>query len=145
MVHALREARRVLKPGGLIIDLRPGLQHRRVSVVRSGRAEPVGVMRETFDEDHSANRAVARMVGRGGAAAARPPLRFVGRTRLDCERVMDGLDDFTAWVADFVRLGDRLPPHNWLIERVRRALARQPGRAQVVVAGPLEMRVLRKP
>ncbi len=164
MVRALSEAWRVLKPGGLLIDLRPAIQHRRVSVVRSGRARPVGALREDFADDHAANRAVARMTGRAGrrgAATARtrrggvptrsargasrtPPLQFVSRTRIDCNRVMDGLDDFRDWVADFTSRDDKLPPHDWLIERVERALAQEPGRAQVVVAGPLDLRLLRK-
>ncbi len=83
MVHALREARRVLKPGGLAIDLRPALAHRRVMVRRAGQAEPMGVMRETFDDDRAANRAVAQVVGQR-------LFKLEGRQRVLLERHMDG-------------------------------------------------------
>ncbi len=139
MVHALRAARRVLKPDGLILDLRPGLQHRRVSVVRAGRVEPIAAMREQFDDVRAANRAVKQLVAEGR-------LRLVGRQRVACDRVMDGLDDLRAWLAEFASRDDHLPPHDWLVARVGRVLgAAQRRRASVVVAGPLELRVLRKP
>jgi hypothetical protein len=138
MVHALREARRVLKPGGVVIDLRPAMVHRRVKVMRAGRAEPMGVMRERFDDDRAANRAVARVVDQR-------LFKLEGRQRLPLDRRMDGLDDFRDWVDDFISRGNKLPPHDWLIARVARALGQAPQRrGSVVVYGPLDLRVLRK-
>ena len=138
MVHALREARRVLKPGGLAIDLRPALAHRRVMVRRAGQAEPMGVMRETFDDDRAANRAVAQVVGQR-------LFKLEGRQRVLLERHMDGLDDLREWLDDFASFGDKLPAHDWLVARVGRALGAAPHRRNsVVVAGPLDLRRLRK-
>ena len=128
MVHALQEARRVLKPDGVIIDLRPGLQHRRVAVVRAGQAQPMGAMREQFDDARAANRAVARLVRRAHGSRRTPPLRLESRRGVDCDRVMDGLDDLRAWLADFSSRDDSLPPHTWLVERVGRALGSAPRR-----------------
>ena len=138
MVHALREARRVLKPGGVAIDLRPAMVHRRVSVLRAGQAQPLGVMRERFDDDRAANRAVAKVL-------RQRLFRLEGRQRLSLDRRMDGLDDFRAWLDDFISRGDKLPPHDWLIARVARALGPAPRRrGSVVISGPLDLRVLRK-
>ena len=138
MVHALREARRVLKPGGVAIDLRPALVHRRVQVRRAGQTELMGVMREHFDDDHAASRAVAQVVGQR-------LFKLEGRRRIPLERRMDGLPDFREWLADFQGRGKKLPPHDWLIARVERALGSAPRRrSSVVVSGPLDLRLLRK-
>jgi hypothetical protein len=137
MVHALREAWRVLRPGGLLIDLRPAPQHRRVSVRRAAADELVGVMRERFDRDHDANHAVAAVSGPGG------PLRLEGRAFIPCERQMDSAADFDDWLRDFAERDPDLPSHAWLLARAGRALA-GPGRAKLIVAGPLELRALRK-
>jgi hypothetical protein len=142
MVHALREAWRVLRPGGLALDLRPANVHRRVAVVRGGAAELMGVMRESLDDGRAADRAVAQMTRRG---VGRPPLQFVRRERLSLDRVMDGVDDFKDWLDDFISRNDDLPPHDWLIERLAGALGEKPRRGSVVVSGPLDLRVLRKP
>ncbi len=46
MVHALREAHRVLKPDGLLLDLRPGPVHRRVGIEVYGHYEQLAIMGE---------------------------------------------------------------------------------------------------
>ena len=153
MVHALREAWRVLRPGGLALDLRPAVVHRQVRVVRGGQALPLGTMRESLAAGRAADRAVAQLTrrGRGGGtgplreSAPRPALQFVKRTRVPLERVMDGAAVFRAWLADFASRDDELPPHEWLIERLGGALGERPRKGSVVVAGPLDLRVLRKP
>jgi hypothetical protein len=142
MVHALREAWRVLRPGGLLVDLHPGVRHRRLSLVRGGQAQPVAAMRETFADQRAADRAITRF-RQGGPGAAKPPAQFLGYTRVECSRVMDGLDDLREWLADFMTRDDSLPPHDWLVEQVEQVL-RQTGKARIVVTGPLDLRVLRK-
>ncbi len=146
MVHALREAWRVLRPGGLALDLRPSNVHRRVAVVRGGAAEPIGVMREQFADGRAADQAVAQMTRRPGGAGRgpRPPLQFVRRERMPVERVMDGVADLRVWMDEFKSRNDDLPPHDWLIERVAGALGERPRKGSVVVTGPLDLRVLRK-
>lgn len=136
MVHALHEAQRVLRPNGLLIDLRPAVVHRRVGVTQAGRYRFVGVMREKFDDDRAADRAVTQVEREGRFKAE-------GRTRFACNRVMDSLDEFQQWLADSINLG-KLPPHDWLVQRVERALDVTGGKTRIVVSGPLVLRVLRK-
>ena len=137
MVHALHEAQRVLRRDGLLVDLRPAAVHRRVGVIRAGRYRPVGVMRETFDDDRAADRAVTQVEREGRFKAER-------RTVFACNRIMDSLDEFQEWLADSVKRG-KLPAHDWLVRRVERVLDATKGKARVMVSGPLVLRVLRKP
>ena len=133
MVHALSEARRVLRPGGILIDLRPAAQHRRVGVLGDGRTTWLGRMREEFDEDRAAGRAVAEVLRRG-------ELRRAARIVFSCRRVMDTLADLKAFLNDM-----RVQPHDWLVERVRRSLALGRRGRRIVVEAPLVARVLLKP
>jgi len=136
MVHALREAHRVLKPNGILIDLRPAPVHRRVGLTRDGRYHPLGIMREKLDDDLAANRAVAHVLRQGLFKAG-------GRTQFDCRRRMDTLKEFRAWIDEFAAFAE-LPPHDWLIQRVERAFRGSGGQRKIVVRGPLALRVLRK-
>lgn len=137
MVHALREAHRVLKPNGILIDLRPALVHRRVGIERAGRFRQLGRMYESLDDDRKANRSVA-LVLRAGLFKAE------WRTRFDCRRVMDSLSDFRTFIDEFVAPGTDLPRHDRLIQRVQRALETTESTKRIVVGGPLMMNVLRK-
>ena len=95
MVHALLEAHRVLKTKGLLIDLRPASVHRRVGVTQGDGYQLLWVMREKFDDDRAADRAVKEVENEGWFKAER-------RTRFACYRIMDSLDEFQEWLADFV-------------------------------------------
>lgn len=136
MVHALTEAHRVLKPDGLLLDIRPGPQHRRVGILHAGRWRQVAAMRETFDDDRAANAAVARVLRAG-------LFRREAYAGIDLHRSIDTLKEFRDWLADFVKLAE-LPPHDWLLEDLEQALARRRGKTKIVVRGPLEFRLLRK-
>jgi SAM-dependent methyltransferase len=135
MVHALRETNRVLKPDGLLIDLRPAPVHRRVGFVEADEYRMRWVMRESFEDDLAADAAVEHVVAEGW-------FRAVGRKRFACFRVMDRLAEFEEWLTDFVVKGD-FPSHDWLVERLRRELERD-GKKKIVVGGPLILRALRK-
>ena len=136
MVHALHEARRVLKPKGLLIDLRPAVAHRKVGVLQAGHYQHLGTMRETFDNDYAANQAVTEVVRQGLFQAPR-------RLRFDCQRTMDNLAEFRAWLDEFVRL-DKLPSHDWLLQKVGEALHVGNRKMKIIVQGPVDLRVLKK-
>lgn len=136
MVHALHEAQRVLKPDGFLVDLRPAAVHRRVGITRKGLYEELAAMREKFDDDRAANRAVTHVLREGLFKAE-------SRTQFDCPRVLDTLDEFQAWMEEFSQVGG-LPPHDWLVQRVERVLSSKRGKSKIVIRGPLVMRVLRK-
>ena len=136
MVHALREAHRVLKPDGLLIDLRPAAVHRRVGFRVGDEYRLPWMMRENFDDDHAADRSVAEVLGEGLFKAG-------SYNRFDCHRVMDTLDEFVAWLTDFVNR-DKLPSHDWLVHLVKAGLQAAYGYPRIVVSGPLVMQVLQK-
>lgn len=137
MVHALHEARRVLKPNGILIDLRPALVHRRVGIERAGRFRQLGRMYESLDDDRAANRSVASVLRAG-------LFRAEWHTQFACRRVMDSLSDFRTFIGEFVAPGTDLPSHDRLIQRVQRALETTERTMKIVVRGPLMMNVLRK-
>jgi hypothetical protein len=137
MVHALHEAHRVLKANGTLIDLRPAAVHRRVGLVHAGGYQHAGTMRELLDDDRAANRAITHVLDSG-------LYRAEWRTQFECQRVMDSLDDFRLFLAEFITLAKDLPPHDWLLQRVQRALDMARGQVKIVVKGPLVLRVLRK-
>ena len=136
MVHALRESHRVLKPDGLLIDLRPAPVHRRVGFKDADAYRPRWVMRESFVDDLAADAAVAEAMSEGWFTAGK-------RKRFPCYRVMDTFDEFRAWLEDSIHKG-KIGPHDWLVRSVRRELDSVGGKKTIVVSGPLVMRGLRK-
>lgn len=140
MVDALREACRVLKGDGLLIDLRPAPVHRHVGIVENGSYVKVGVMREFLIDDRSANRAVAQMI-------RSRRLRLKMRIGFECTRTMDHLSDFKARLDELVQLG-KGPSHEWLLRRMKETLASrasdQKSRRKIIMRGPMDLRVLTK-
>jgi hypothetical protein len=133
MVHALREAQRVLKPGCTLIDLRPAISHRRVGIREGGSFRKLGTMDETFDEDRAANRAVSYALRTGF-------FKLEAVSKFDCNRVLDTADEFRDWLSEFADVGS--PAHERLIRKVRDAYKSARGRCRIVVHAPLVMRVL---
>src|SRR5215831_3441397 len=136
MVHALRQAHRVLKPGGLLIDLRPAPAHRRVGIVSGGRYRRLGTTCESLDVDRAAERALRR-AGRAGLFRLETGLRF------DCRRIMDTPADFRGWVSELLA-GRSAPSHDWLIRRVESAFGRARTSRWLVMQAPVVVRALRK-
>ena len=136
MVHALLEAHRVHKPDGLLLDLRPAAVHRRVGLLVDDEYQFKWAMREKFDDDHAADRAVAEVTHDGH-------FKPQGLTRLPCYRVMDTVDEFKEWLDDFISR-DKCDPHEWLVSRVEEALHAVPARTKIVVSAPLVLRVAKK-
>jgi len=136
MVHALREAHRVLKPGGKLIDLRPAPKHRRVGIGTGKNWQSVGVMREKFDDDLASNRAVAEVLRAG-------LFRRESRVEYDLDRVMDDMQDFREWLQDFADLG-RISISDRLLKRLEAALKQRRKGTKIVVRGPLMLGVMGK-
>lgn len=135
MVHVLREAHRVLKSDGLLLDLRPGAVHRRVGVEVDSQYKQLAIMNESLKDDYAANRAVAEILGEG-------LFKTVLRMQVNCNRTM-ALTDFSSWLADFPT--DRDARQERLIRIVERAFEEVNGkRKKIVVNGPLILRVLKK-
>jgi hypothetical protein len=119
-----------------LLDLRPAMVHRRVGITGArGRIE-LGLMRERFDDDLVANRAVAAVVRQG-------LFRRTRRERIPCARTMDTLEEFRAWFHRYVTLG-KLPPHAWLDKKIERVLPDAGASARIVVHAPLVLQVLEK-
>jgi hypothetical protein len=136
MVHALHEAQRVLKPDGRLIDLRPTHTHRRVGISRAGIHQPIGIMREKFDDDLAADRAVAQVLHERS-------FKIEGSIQFNCNRVMDTFKEFKDWLTELTVLKD-MPSHEWLLDKVNRALMEKPGKFKIVCSIPLKLQVLRK-
>ena len=135
MVHALTEAQRVLKPDGILIDLRPTHKHRRAGLGMGKDWQMVGVMREDFADDLAADHAVTQVV-RSGLFQRELLISF------DLDRVMDTLQDFHTWLTEFNV--NQLPSHEWLYQKVERALARKRTNAKITVRGSMRLGVMRK-
>jgi hypothetical protein len=80
MVHALEEIHRLLRPGGLLIDLRPTLAATRLEVHCGGAITfSAPVPGETFFGTQSADEAMARVID-GGLFAPEQAMEFDWRT-----------------------------------------------------------------
>ena len=138
MVHALHEAQRVLESNGILFDLRPAPVHRRVGIQSAAGIQEVGAMREDLTDDYVANQAVKQVLREGLFKSE----KF---TQFNCNRVMDNLKEFQAWLFDFKNLGrERSSAHDWLFERVEQVYRAIPGKKKIIVHSPLMLRRLRK-
>ena len=132
MVHALEQAWRVIKPGGLLLDLRPAPVHRRVGIEVYGSFHQVAVMREKLDDDFAADQAVKEVL-------RRQLFRRLSRSQFDCTRGML-LKDFKPWLQG-VTIHVQANADS-LVEAVAKAYRSLPGRKRVVTRGPLLLNIL---
>lgn len=136
MVHALCEARRVLKPNSLLVDLRPAIEHNHVGILCAGQYKELARTRERFDLDRAANRAVAHVLAKG-------LFHQEWRAQFGCDWVFATLGAFREWLSEFVQSGG-LPSYDWLVQRMDNATSGRRGEIEIVARTPLVMRVLRK-
>ena len=137
MVHALREAHRVLQPEGLLLDVRPGPAHRRVGQIQpGGRRSLIAALKEDLDDDRAANAAVKTVI-------RQRLFRRAAFATVDLRRHIGSLSAFRTWLEEFSTFG-AFPPHEWMFQKVQAALAEASRSTKIVVRGPLEMRVLKK-
>jgi SAM-dependent methyltransferase len=136
MVHALYEAHRVLKPDGILIDLRPAPAHRRLGIGQGRTWQFVGQLHEILDDDHAADAAVARVVREG---LFHPDKRI----QFQLDRVMDSTAELRDFLDEFAQRRD-LVPHTSLLERLERKYARLSKPSKITVRGPMHLAVLTK-
>lgn len=136
MVHALREVHRVLKPNGVLIDLRPATRHRRTGLGQDKRWQLVGVMQESLADDRAADAAVAHVIQQG-------LFRSVGSLTFELDRVMDTQEDFQAWLDDFVQNG-KTTSHELLAKRMQAERKKRRPTAKIVVRETLKLNLLKK-
>ena len=98
MVHALSEARRALRPGGRLIDLRPTMRNRRVELDLPGATLFLGEIDAscTFSDHLAANAAL-------DAALAAGELRLEHETTFAYVTDLDSLADLREFQAGFRR------------------------------------------
>jgi len=67
MVHALEKIRRLLRPGGVLVDIHPPPEPSSIDVRIGGQLHPVGWLRDTDDygDYEAADAALATIVARG--------------------------------------------------------------------------------
>jgi hypothetical protein len=97
MVHALREAWRVLVPGGTLLDLRPVAESYPIEIVRGQDIEVVGSVEpsaKAFADDAASDDAVRAMV-RERLLAARRRIEF--ECALWWDTVDEMRDSFESW------------------------------------------------
>ena len=98
MVHALSEARRALKPGGHLIDLRPTMRNRRVELDLAGATLFLGEIDSscTFSDHEAANAAL-------DAALAAGDIRLEHETAFAYVTDLDSLADLREFEQGFRR------------------------------------------
>lgn len=139
MVHALRQARRVLKDDGYLLDLRPAPTLRHIGIEFNDSYHQVAIMKENLDDSYAADRSVKEMITAG-------LLKLKSRSRFNCTRRMNSYGEFQTWLEDPVRLRKVRSPERLLktVKESLKAPESQNRNPRIVVHGPIDLRVLTK-
>jgi hypothetical protein len=108
MVHALSEIQRVLAPNGILIDLRPMSEERRVEVYSARKTQEMGyatVLPREVDDNTAADQAMVTVESRGWFTREREEV-FSIHYVWDSPREMEEWID-TEW-EDFIELDEEL-------------------------------------
>ncbi len=133
MVHALCEAQRVLKPRGLLLDLRPADQDHQVFSRARGVWHRLGRILVDDADVRAADRALVRVVERGLYLP-------ISSHNFRVRRHFSALRDWREYVGGFTSSR----PEPGLLQNVRQAFRLQGAVGRVVVEINMTLRVLQK-
>lgn len=133
MVHALQRLHRVLIPDGVLIDLRPAIMYRRVSISRGKRPIHLGELDDDFTLDYAADAAMERV-------ARRNMFHLEHRERIVVRRYFDSTKGLVEYIEDSIV--PVIPPD--LLDRIAQERKRARSRARIVVTRRLDLAVWRR-
>jgi hypothetical protein len=136
MVHALREAWRVLRADSLLIDLRPLTEHGRVGLLRDGRFTIQWVMRESLNPYRAASRSVAIAEG----------LKLYDRrasSRFHCVLLFPAAEDLKDWLHHWYET-ESAAEADRLARRVEEAAGQPEFAGKIAARIPFVLRALAK-
>ncbi len=133
MVHVLQEAHRVLKPGGLMIDLRSAPSDRDIGVRFNKRWRVVGTVNLWVSDDRAADGAVKRVLKQGLFEEIRV-------SDFALRRYLDSPDELRDYFAQWPEAS----PDPGIVECAERFFEIHPRGARIEIRGYLTLRILRK-
>ncbi len=136
MVHALQVVHRLLRPDGLLLDLRPAPIHRHVGIKEGDLYHDIGRLDEVLVDDRAADRAIREVISQGY-------YRRIHRDKFIVNRYLDSLDSFKDWYEEFSH--DKPCKFNpRLVERVKTVQYSLTSQASLVITGPVIINLLKK-
>jgi hypothetical protein len=136
MVHALREAWRVLRPDSTLIDLRPAIEHGRVGLVREGDFTIQWATEESLASYRAASRSLA----------IAEDLNLFGRRtsiRFPCTIVFPSPEHLKDWLHDWYEPVSATKADR-LVRRVEEASQQPELTGKIIAVVPLMLKVLIK-
>ena len=135
-MHALQEAWRVLKPDGILIDLRPATEQSRVGITRAGQFSQIGETLISFDDFMAADQAFNQVIQMG---------RFTPRhsDQFLCTLITPSYKQLREWIYD-PEQPDSEQHSDWLVNQVRQAMKAEPSPVKMMISHQIVLRVLDK-